>query len=282
MELLSGLIAPNALMAILTLTFLEIILGIDNIVFISIVTGKLDAKDRPKARNIGLLLALIFRIIMLFGLTWILKLNQAFITLNTSFLSVAISGQSLIVFFGGLFLLYKSVTEIHEKMEGAEYEKKDGDSSKVSKAIIQIALLNLVFSFDSILTAIGLINLDNPPVGFGNDIGMGIMIISVVISILIMLKFAGPVSDFVNNNPTIQILGLSFLILIGVMLIAEGAHMAHLKIFDNVEVNSVPKGYLYFGIMFSLFIEFLNMKMRKGKGKKVKLHDSTIIDKELE
>lgn len=282
MELLSGLIAPNALMAILTLTFLEIILGIDNIVFISIVTGKLDAKDRPKARNIGLLLALIFRIIMLFGLTWILKLNQAFITLNTSFLSVAISGQSLIVFFGGLFLLYKSVTEIHEKMEGAEYEKKDGDSSKVSKAIIQIALLNLVFSFDSILTAIGLINLDNPPVGFGNDIGMGIMIISVVISILIMLKFAGPVSDFVNNNPTIQILGLSFLILIGVMLIAEGAHMAHLKIFDNVEVNSVPKGYLYFGIMFSLFIEFLNMKMRKGNGKKVKLHDSTIIDKELE
>jgi predicted tellurium resistance membrane protein TerC len=282
MDLITGLIAPNALMAILTLTFLEIILGIDNIVFISIVTGKLDEKDRPKARQIGLTLALVFRIVMLFALTWILKLNQPFFTLNTKLLDVAISGQSLIVFFGGLFLLYKSVTEIHEKMEGAEYEKKDKDSSRVSQAIIQIALLNLVFSFDSILTAIGLINLDNPPIGFGNDVGMGIMIISVVISIMIMMKFAGPVSDFVNSNPTIQILGLSFLILIGVMLLAEGAHMAHLRILDNVEVHSISKGYLYFGILFSLFIEFLNMKMRKGGGKKVKLHDSTIIDKELE
>lgn len=282
MELISGLLSTPAIMAILTLTFLEIILGIDNIVFISIVTGKLDEKDRPKARTIGLTLALVFRIVMLFALTWILKLNNPFFTLNTKFLDVAISGQSLIVFFGGLFLLYKSVTEIHEKMEGAEYEKKDKDSSKITQAIIQIAVLNLVFSFDSILTAIGLINLDNPPVGFGNEVGMAIMIISVVISIMIMMKFAGPVSDFVNSNPTIQILGLSFLILIGVMLLAEGAHMAHLRIFDNVEVHSISKGYLYFGILFSLFIEFLNMKMRKSGNKKVKLNDSTIIDKELE
>jgi len=282
MELLSGLIAPNALMAILTLTFLEIILGIDNIVFISIVTGKLDKSDRPKARNIGLSLALVFRILMLFGLTWILRLNQPFFTINSKFLDVAVSGQSLIVFFGGLFLLYKSVTEIHEKMEGAEYEQKDANSKNISSAIIQIALLNLVFSFDSILTAIGLINLSDPPAGFGNEVGMAIMIISVVISILIMMKFAGPVSDFVNTNPTIQILGLSFLILIGVMLLAEGAHMAKLRLLDSVEVHSISKGYLYFGIMFSLFIEFLNMKMRKGTGKKVKLNDSEIIDKELE
>lgn len=282
MELISGLLAAPALMAILTLTFLEIILGIDNIVFISIVTGKLEVKDRPKARSIGLMLALVFRIIMLFGLTWILKLNEPFLSLNTKFLDVAISGQSLIVFFGGLFLLYKSVTEIHEKMEGADYGESDKKANTISKAIIQIALLNLVFSFDSILTAIGLINLDNPPAGFGNDVGMAIMIISVVISIMIMMKFAGPVSDFVNTNPTIQILGLSFLILIGVMLLAEGAHMAKLRIFDNVEVHSISKGYLYFGILFSLFIEFLNMKMRKSSGKKVKLQDSTIIDKELE
>jgi predicted tellurium resistance membrane protein TerC len=139
-----------------------------------------------------------------------------------------------------------------------------------------------VFSFDSILTAIGLISLEAPPAGFGYATGMEIMIISVVISILIMLKFAGPVSDFVNENPTIQILGLSFLILIGVMLIAEGAHMAHLRLLNSVEVHSIPKGYLYFGILFSLGIEFLNMKMRKRGKTKIKLHDSTIQDKELE
>ncbi len=282
MELLTGLIAPNALMALVTLTFLEIILGIDNIVFISIVTGKLNAKDRPKARNIGLSLALVFRIIMLFGLTWILQLNDPFFSFNSSFLDIAVSGQSLIILFGGLFLLYKSVTEIHEKMEGSESEVKNTTSNSIKNSIIQIALLNLVFSFDSILTAIGLINLNDPPVGFGNNLGMAIMIISVIISILIMMKFAGPVSDFVNEHPTIQILGLSFLILIGVMLIAEGAHMAQLRLFDSVEVHSISKGYLYFGIIFSLFIEFLNMKTRKGSGKKIKLQDSTIKDKELE
>ena len=276
----SSLFSTASLMAILTLTFLEIILGIDNIVFISIVTGKLKEADRPRARRIGLFLALLFRILMLFGLTWILKLNQPFLSIDTQFLDVGISGQSLIVLFGGLFLLYKSVSEIHDKMEGTEHSSGTTASS-VSKAIIQIALLNLVFSFDSILTAIGLVSLAPPPVGFGYATGMEIMIISVIISILIMLKFAGPVSDFVNNHPTIQILGLSFLILIGVMLVAEGAHMAHLRILDSVAVDSIPKGYLYFGIIFSLFIEMLNMKMRKSSDKKVKLNDSEIQDKEL-
>lgn len=280
-DFLSNLIAPGSLMAILTLTFLEIILGIDNIVFISIVTGKLDPKDQPRARKIGLSLALVFRILMLFGLTWILRLNQPFFIIDTNLLYIAISGQSLIVFLGGLFLLYKSVTEIHEKMEGSAHEMKESKSKNISNAIFQIALLNLVFSFDSILTAIGLINLQNPPVGFGYETGMSIMIISVIISILIMLKFAGVVSDFVNSNPTIQILGLSFLILIGVMLIAEGSHMAKVRFLDSIEVHSIPKGYLYFGILFSLGIEFLNMKMRKGKKEKVKLYDSTIEDSEL-
>lgn len=276
----ASLFSTASLMAILTLTFLEIILGIDNIVFISIVTGKLKEADRPRARRIGLFLALFFRIIMLFGLTWILKLNNPFLSFNNNFIEVGISGQSLIVFFGGLFLLYKSVTEIHEKMEGADHSTGSSASS-VSKAIIQIALLNLVFSFDSILTAIGLVSLAPPPVGFGYATGMEIMIISVIISILIMLKFAGPVSDFVNNHPTIQILGLSFLILIGVMLVAEGAHMAHLRIMHSIAVHSIPKGYLYFGIIFSLFIEMLNMRMRKSTDKKVKLNDSEIQDKEL-
>ena len=282
MDSVLALFAPAALMAILTLTFLEIILGIDNIVFLSIVTGKLNAKDRPKARKIGLSLALLFRIAMLFCLTWILGLNEPFYRISSRLIDVDFSGQSLIVFFGGLFLLYKSVTEIHEKMEGAEGEMRSKSPSSLLSSVIQIALLNLVFSFDSILTAVGLINLSPAPIGFGYETGMEIMIISVVISILIMLKFAGPVSDFVNSNPTIQILGLSFLILIGVMLIAEGAHMAHLRLLDNVEVHSISKGYLYFGILFSLFIEFLNMKMRKKSENKVKLKDSTILDKELE
>jgi predicted tellurium resistance membrane protein TerC len=179
-------------------------------------------------------------------------------------------------------LLYKSVTEIHEKMEGGDSENLTKSHTGLFSSIIQIAVLNLVFSFDSILTAVGLINLSPAPEGFGYATGMEIMIISVVISILIMLKFAGPVSDFVNSNPTIQILGLSFLILIGVMLIAEGAHMAHLRLLDNLEVHSISKGYLYFGILFSLFIEFLNMKLRKKGQDKVRLKDSTIMDKELE
>ena len=277
----SSLFSTASLMAILTLTFLEIILGIDNIVFISIVTGKLKEADRPRARRIGLFLALLFRILMLFGLTWILKLNQPFLSIDSKFLDVGISGQSLIVLFGGLFLLYKSVSEIHDKMEGAEGSAKSSKAASVSKAVFQIALLNLVFSFDSILTAIGLVSLAPPPVGFGYATGMEVMIISVIISILIMLKFAGPVSNFVNNHPTIQILGLSFLILIGVMLVAEGAHMAHLRILDSVAVHSIPKGYLYFGIIFSLFIEMLNMRMRKSSDKKVKLNDSEIQDKEL-
>jgi len=276
-----SLFSSVSLMAILTLTFLEIILGIDNIVFISIVTSKLSIKDRPKARKVGLFLALLFRIIMLFGLTWILKLNQPFLSLDSYLITVGISGQSVIVFFGGLFLLYKSVSEIHDKMEGIEHSVEDPKGASVSKAIIQIALLNLVFSFDSILTAIGLVNLSPPPIGFGYATGMEIMIISVIISILIMLKFAGPVSDFVNNHPTVQILGLSFLILIGVMLVAEGAHMAHLKILGSAEVNTIPKGYLYFGILFSLFIEMLNMRMRKSSDKKLKLNDSEIVDNEL-
>lgn len=277
----AALFMPNALIAILTLTFLEIILGIDNIVFISIVTGKLNHKDRPKARNIGLLLALIFRIVMLFGLAWILNLNKPFLIFNSTYFDIALSGQSLIVLLGGLFLLYKSVSEIHEKIEGETDKQIKDKKNGITSAILQIALLNLVFSFDSILTAIGLVSLKEAPLGFGYATGMEIMIISVVISVIIMLAFAGPVSDFVNKNPTIQILGLSFLILIGVMLLAEGSHMAHLRFFDSVEVESIPKGYLYFGIVFTLAVEFLNMKMRKGKNP-VRLHDNKILDKELE
>jgi predicted tellurium resistance membrane protein TerC len=202
-------------------------------------------------------------------------------SIDWGFFEAHITGQSLIIFGGGLFLLYKSVSEIHHKMEGEEEGAKGKSASGLTGAIIQIALLNIVFSFDSILTAIGMISMKSPAEGgFGPDGAIEIMILSIVISIGIMMIFAGPVSKFVNEHPTIQILGLSFLILIGVMLIAEGSHLAHFRFGNDVEVSSIPKGYLYFSIFFSLFVEFLNIKMRKNN-KAVKLHNNEIVDKKL-
>ncbi|WP_395052435.1 TerC family protein [Flavobacterium sp.] len=280
MELISN---PNAWIALLTLTFLEIILGIDNIVFLSIVSGKLEEKDQPKARRIGLLLAMAFRIALLFGITWVLSLQKTLIHIDWGFFEAHITGQSLIIFGGGLFLLYKSVSEIHHKMEGEEEGNASGKAaSSLSKAIVQIALLNIVFSFDSILTAIGMISMK--PVeqgGFGAAGAIEIMILAVIISIVIMMIFAGPVSKFVSQHPTIQILGLSFLILIGVMLLAEGSHLAHFKFGSGTEIGIIPKGYLYFAIFFSLFVEFLNIKMRKNN-KPIVLKNSKIIDTKLE
>jgi len=276
------LLNPDAWIALLTLTFLEIILGIDNIVFLSIVSGKLRAEDQPKARKIGLLLAMAFRIILLFGITWVLSLQDVLFHIELSFFKAGVTGQSLIIFGGGLFLLYKSVSEIHHKLEGEEDSEKGKASNSLSNAIIRISLLNLVFSFDSILSAVGLISMKEPSQGgFGYEGALAIMILSIIISIAIMMIFAGPVSKFVNEHPTIQILGLSFLILIGVMLLAEGSHLAHFTFFGGEEVHSIPKGYLYFSIFFSLFVEFLNLKMKKSK-KPVQLHNNKIVDKKLE
>lgn len=277
-EILSN---PDAWIALLTLTFLEIILGIDNIVFLSIVSGKLRAEDQPKARRIGLLLAMAFRIVLLFGITWVLGLQEALFSIDLGFFSAHVTGQSIIIFAGGLFLLYKSVSEIHHKMEGEEDSEKAKAGNTLTAAIIQIAVLNLVFSFDSILTAVGLISMKPVPEGFGPTGALEIMILAIIISIAIMMIFAGPVSKFVNNHPTIQILGLSFLILIGVMLIAEGSHLAHFKFGNDVEIGSIPKGYLYFSIFFSLFVEFLNLRMKKSKNP-VQLHNSKIKDEKLE
>jgi predicted tellurium resistance membrane protein TerC len=277
--MLEILFSTNALVALLTLTFLEIILGIDNIVFLSIVSGKLPPQDQPKARRIGLILAMLFRIILLFGITWVMGLKKELFHFDLGFLSGGVTGQSIIIFGGGLFLLYKSVTEIHHKLEGEEESEKGKASNSLSAAIIQIALLNIVFSFDSILTAVGLVSAEPAPKGFG-EAAILIMILSVIISIIIMMIFAGPVSKFVNEHPTIQILGLSFLILIGVMLLAEGSHLAHFKFFGDSEVHSIPKGYLYFAIFFSLFVEFLNLKMKKSKNP-VQLHNNKIEDKKL-
>lgn len=246
-------------MAFLTLTFLEIVLGVDNIIFISIVSSKLPENEQKKATNIGLALAMVLRIILLLFISVLIAASEplSWATFHTSWFEAGFSWQSIILILGGIFLLYKSVTEIHHKLEG-EHDEAGGKSNKISlsNAIVQITIINIVFSFDSILTAVGMTN--------GVDGALIIMIVAVVLSVIIMMLFAVPVGKFVNANPTIQILGLSFLILIGFMLLLEGGHLAHLKIFGS-EIGAVPKGYLYFAIAFALLVEFLNMRMRKKK-----------------
>ena len=244
--------------AFLTLTFLEIVLGIDNIIFISISAGKLPPHQIKKATNIGLLLAMVFRIILLIGVSYIIAMNQPIFSIDLSWLKASISGQSLILFGGGIFLLYKSTHEIHQKVEGVEEENKNkpNNHSTLAYVILQIVLIDIVFSFDSVLTAVGMTN--------GIQGALTIMICAVVISILIMMMFAVPIGKFVNKHPTIQMLALSFLILIGFMLITESAHLSHAEIFGK-RVGAIPKGYLYFAIAFSLGVEALNMRVRKGK-----------------
>jgi predicted tellurium resistance membrane protein TerC len=247
--------------SLVTLTFLEIVLGVDNIIFITIASNKLKETEQARARNIGLLLAMAFRVVLLFGISYLIAMQNPFLAFENGIISGAFTGQSVILFLGGLFLLYKSVTEIHHKLEGAAGvpgKKLEKGKATLMQAIIQIALINIVFSFDSILTAVGLTD------------SLFIMITAVVVSIIIMMVFAGPVGRFVNKHPTIQMLGLAFLILIGFMLIAEGAHLANLEVAGQ-HIGAVPKGYLYFAIAFSLFVEFLNLRLRK-KVKPVHLH----------
>ena len=244
--------------ALLTLTFLEIVLGIDNIIFISIATGKLPQHQQKKATNIGLLLAMVFRVILLLGVSYLIAMKDALFTIENTWIDTHVSGQSIILVLGGLFLLYKSTSEIRHKVEDDTEEASaiKKATSTMSKTIIQIVLIDIVFSFDSVLTAVGMTN--------GTPGALYIMITAVLVSMAIMMLFANPVGKFVNTHPTIQMLALSFLILIGFMLITEGAHLAHTRIFDQ-EVGAIPKGYLYFAIAFSLGVEALNMKIRKKK-----------------
>lgn len=257
-------------LSLLTLTFLEIVLGIDNIIFISIASGKLkDEEDRKKATNIGLVLAMVMRIALLFGVSWLISMEEAWFNFDWGWVKGGFGGQALILIAGGIFLLYKATSEIHHKLEGDEHVDGEPEGNvggaTLTSVIVQITIINIVFSFDSILTAVGMTN--------GLAGALIVMIIAVVVSVLIMMLFAVPVGNFVNRNPTIQMLGLSFLILIGFMLITEGAHLGHLEFFGS-EIGTIPKGYLYFAIAFSLLVEFLNMKIRPGKGgdKQVKLN----------
>jgi predicted tellurium resistance membrane protein TerC len=241
--------------SLLTLTFLEIVLGVDNIIFLSIVSAKLPAEDQPKARNIGLILAMGLRIVLLFGITIIIGMKEPLFSVDLLGLHGGVTGQGLILFIGGVFLLYKATSEIHHKLESPmeSDDPKVSGKAALNAVITQIALINVVFSFDSILTAVGIAN------------DLVVMIVAVVISVLVMMLFSGRVSKFVNEHPTVQMLGLAFLILIGFSLIAEAAHLGHFT------EGAVPKGYLYFAIFFSLFVEMLNIRMKKVQ-KPVQLH----------
>ena len=240
--------------SLLTLTLMEIILGIDNIIFISITVNRLDPSEQGRGRTIGLLLALLFRIGLLLSISWIVSLRAALFTVNLPPVinEFGVSGRDLILLTGGLFLIYKSTTEIHTKLQGDEEETTVAQGfAKLPAIILQIILIDIIFSFDSILTAVGLV--DN----------VLVMIAAVICAMGIMLAFSSVVADFINRNPTIKMLALSFLIMIGFMLVMEAAH------------KEVEKGYLYFAMAFSLLVELLNMRLRrKSNSAPVQLRDS--------
>lgn len=264
--MLDFLLSGDAIMALLTLTFLEIILGIDNIVFISIAANKLPEHQRGKATNIGLVLAMVQRIVLLFFVSFLTSLKEPFYTIETNWLHIAVSWQAIILFAGGLFLIYKSTSEIREKVEMPQHDENEVKSRKItslSQAITQILIIDFIFSVDSILTAVGMTNGLHP----NHNYALVLMVIAVVISIVIMIGFANPIRKFIDLHPSMQVLGLAFLILIGFMLITEAAHLSHTSIF-NQTVGAIPKGYLYFAIAFSLFVEFLNFRIQKNNSKK--------------
>jgi predicted tellurium resistance membrane protein TerC len=242
---------PQAWLALVTLTALEIVLGIDNIIFISILTGKLPQQQRPKAQRIGLALAMITRLMLLFSLTWIMRLTEPFF----SILGHGVSGRDIILIVGGMFLLAKSTMEIHDKLEGEEHHVSEGKTGASFKGIIiQIMFLDIIFSLDSVITAVGMAS------------QLAVMATAVVLAVGVMMFFAGAVSTFVERHPTIKVLALSFLLLIGVSLIADGLSF------------HIPKGYIYFAMAFSVFVEMINLRVRKGSTPPVKLRQQLVGD----
>ncbi|MFY9310843.1 MAG: TerC family protein [Bacteroidia bacterium] len=234
-----------SLISLLTLSVLEIVLGIDNIIFISIVADRLPRNQQKKARTVGLMLALIMRVLLLFSISWIVGLKEALFHLG----DFGVTGRDLILFAGGVFLLYKTTVELHNKIQGYDDDGMKFKKISFNAIVMQIVLIDIVFSFDSILTAVGLVT------------NLLIMVLAVVIAMIIMIAFSSKVSDFINHNPTIKVLALSFLLMIGLVLILEAFH------------QHVDKKFIYISIAFSLFVEMMNIRMRKKSGRK-KINDS--------
>jgi len=244
-------LSPEILIALATLTFLEIVLGVDNIIFISILSGKLPPAKQPMARRVGLLLAMGTRILLLFSLAWIVRLTAPIFSLWGH----EISGRDLILIVGGLFLLFKSTHEIHGKLEGEAGESSAKAASSFASVLIQIALLDIVFSLDSVITAVGMVD------------QVAVMVTAVIVSVMIMMLAAEPISAFVHRHPTVKMLALSFLLLIGMSLLLEG--------FDH----HIPKGYVYFAMGFSVFVEMINLRVRR-KSAPVHLREPYVAEPE--
>jgi predicted tellurium resistance membrane protein TerC len=234
---------PQAWIAFATLTALELVLGIDNIIFISILVDKLPAAQRESARRLGLFMAMFMRVGLLLVLAWIVGLVEPLFTV----MDKGISGRDLILILGGLFLIWKSTGEIHHSLEGEEEQATSAVSAGFAAIILQIMVIDLVFSLDSIITAVGMVD------------DVRVMIAAVIVSVALMMLFAGPIGRFVSDHPTIKMLALAFLVVVGVVLVAEGFG------------HHVPKGYVYFGMAFSLGVELLNIRLRRKSGKPVKL-----------
>jgi predicted tellurium resistance membrane protein TerC len=246
---------PESWIAFITLVALELVLGVDNVIFISILSGKLPPKDQPRARTTGIMLAVITRILLLLSLSWIISLEDTLFTLPL--LNVGISGRDLVLLVGGLFLLWKSTREIHDKLEGEQGHASAKVAASFASVIIQIMLLDVVFSLDSVITAVGMVD------------HIEIMIIAVILAAGVMVFTAGPIAGFVEKHPTIKILALSFLLLIGFTLVVDGLH------------QHIPKGYIYFAMAFSVFVEILNLRVRT-QVRPVNLREAYVPEKKLE
>jgi predicted tellurium resistance membrane protein TerC len=241
---------PQAWIGFATLTLLEIVLGVDNIVFISILTDRLPQSQQARARLIGLALAMIMRILLLFSLTWIIQLTSPLFEV----LGKEISGRDLVLIIGGLFLLAKSTHEIHGNLEGVEGERSTRIAPSLAGVLIQIMLLDIVFSLDSVITAVGMVD------------EIGVMIAAVIVAVGFMMVFSRPISQFVSRHPTVKMLALSFLLMIGIALIAEGLD------------QHIPKGYIYFAMAFSLGVELLNLRARRAHAEVVRLRQAYTVD----
>jgi predicted tellurium resistance membrane protein TerC len=242
-------LTTDGLIALITLTFLEVVLGVDNVIFISILSSKLPAAQQVRARRVGLMAAMVMRILLLMSLAWIVRLTTPVFTM----LDHGVSGRDLILILGGLFLLAKSTLEIHERLEGEEGHSSARVAPSFSAVILQIMVLDIVFSLDSVITAVGMAD------------SLAIMVAAVVVAVAIMMLSAEPISAFVDRHPTVKVLALSFLLLIGVSLVGEGFGM------------HIPKGYIYFAMGFSVFVEMINLRVRKSVAP-VKLHQPYVAE----